>query len=40
MVTKNEAAKELAKLHFEVEDGLTKVFRITDSPEAEADPLN
>ncbi len=36
--TKDEAARELAKKHFEVEAGLTHIFRITGAPEAEVRP--
>jgi hypothetical protein len=33
--TKEEVAKELAKKHYEVEDGLTHIFRVRISGEAE-----
>jgi hypothetical protein len=39
MVTKDETAKELAKIHFEVETGLSRVFRITGSAETEINPF-
>jgi hypothetical protein len=38
MPSKDEAAKELAQKHYQVEEGLTKVFRITSNPELEVNP--
>ena len=36
MPTKDEAARHLARKHYEVEAGLTGIFRLTGSAEAEA----
>jgi hypothetical protein len=33
LAAKNEVANELARKHYEVEDGLTQVFRVTDNVE-------
>jgi len=33
LAAKNEVANELARKHYEVEDGLTQVFRVTDNLE-------
>lgn len=38
MPAKDIEARELASRHFEVESGLTRVFRISGSPEAEFGP--
>jgi hypothetical protein len=38
MATKDEEAIELARIHYEVEEGMTHIFRITGSPEAESSP--
>jgi hypothetical protein len=38
MPTKDEEAKELARKHYQVETGLTHVFRITGSAEVEVRP--
>lgn len=36
--TKDEAARELANKHFEIEVGLTRIFRITGTAETELHP--
>src|SRR5262245_37796640 len=38
MATKDEEAIELARIHYEVEEGMTHIFRITGPPEAESSP--
>jgi hypothetical protein len=35
---KDEVARELAKMHYEIESELTHVYRITGRPEAEVNP--
>src|SRR5438270_7786248 len=39
MATKDQAAKELAKKHYQVERGLTRIFRLNGSPEVEGSPV-
>lgn len=39
MLTKDEVAKELAKKHYQLEAGLTRIFRITGSAEVEFSPV-
>jgi hypothetical protein len=38
MLTKDEEATELARKHYEIEAGLTRIFRLTGSGEAEFRP--
>jgi hypothetical protein len=38
MLTKDQEAKALAEKHYQVEAGLTHVFRLIKTPEAEASP--
>ncbi len=38
MPTKDEEAVSLAQMHYEVETGLSQIFRITATPEAEVRP--
>lgn len=38
MRTKDEEAKDLAQKHYQIEPGLTEVFRITAAPDAEDRP--
>ncbi len=38
MLTKDEAAIELAKKHYQIETGMTQIFRITGSAESEFRP--
>lgn len=38
MTTKDEAARMLAKVHFQSEPGLRQIFRLKGSPAAERDP--
>ncbi len=38
MEMKDREAAELARKHYEIEDGLTHIFRLLASPEAEEDP--
>jgi hypothetical protein len=36
--TKDDAARKLAELHYQIEEGITQIFRMTASPEAEGRP--
>jgi hypothetical protein len=38
VLTKDEEATELARIHYEVEEGMIHIFRITGAEEAETDP--
>lgn len=38
MDTKEEVAKRIAESHYEVDSGVTQIYRIRVSPEREADP--
>ncbi|MFO0810860.1 MAG: hypothetical protein U0746_19705 [Gemmataceae bacterium] len=38
MPTKDEVARRLAQIHYDVEDGITQIVRYTNSPRAEAKP--
>jgi hypothetical protein len=38
MLTKDEEAIKLARIHYEVEEGMTHIFRMTGTPEAESNP--
>jgi|SRR3954470_17377542 len=38
MIDKDEAAKVLARKHYQIEDGITHIFRLTDKVEVEVRP--
>ena len=38
MSSKDDEARELAQKHYEIEDGITQILRITQSPEVETSP--
>ncbi len=38
MSSKDDEARELAQKHYQIEDGITQIFRVTQSAELEADP--
>ncbi len=40
MLSKDDQARELAQKHYEIEDGITQIIRVTQSPEVEKSPTS